>query len=803
VIAGLAWLRLDLPRRWRSLIVLALLVAVASGVVTAATAGARRGGTAMDRLIARTLPATAAVLPNQPGFDWDRVRRLPGVAAVSTFVISGSSLRIEGLPDDGNAAFPLLDDEMFRTLERPVILSGRLFDQRRQDEIVASPRFLAHYHLKIGDTLVGRLPTPAQADGSTDMDEAGPPVGPRQPLRIVGVIRSPWDRDDPGSNGGFQTTLAFTTAYRANIMGTKGQGIVNALVRLRGGEAGLPALRAALARATGRDDIEFMNLGAKARHEKKVTGFESNALLAFALAALLAAIVLLGQAVARYAAVSATDLRVLRTLGMTSRQAVVAAAAGPTLAALVGVAAGAAGAVAASGMFPIGSAAADEPDPGVHADLTVLGGVAGGVLVLMIVAGGVAAWFALSRERSAARPRRSTVATAAYRLGLPVPLVVGARFALEPGRGRTAVPVRPALVGAVAGVLGVLAALTFRAGVADAAANPARFGQTFQLATFCGFNGQDFAPCRKAEQVWTRDADVLAVNDTKVAVAAVGKGPVTFFSYAPVGRRPLSVVTLSGRMPTAADEVALAPESLTNAGLKVGDVITVKGQASARLRVTGSVFVPEDSHSGYADGAWIIGAGFQRLFPRDFKYHESHLELRPGADVTAVAARLTRASAQVPGGQGLGVGPPFSKPTAIVEIRDVRTLPLALGAFLALLAIGATGHALVTAVRRRRHDVAVLRALGMTRRQTRLIVVTQATTLAVVGLVIGVPLGVALGRTVWRAVADNTPLLYVPPLAALALALIVPAALVIGNLLAAAPARRAARLRVGDVLRSE
>jgi len=81
---------------------------------------------------------------------------------------------------------------------------------------------------------------------------------------------------------------------------------------------------------------------------------------------------------------------------------------------------------------------------------------------------------------------------AATGAGLPVPVVVGTRFALEAGRGRSAVPVRPALLGAVAGVLGVLAAFTFSAGVSDAAANPARFGQTWQLDTFFGEDGHDF-----------------------------------------------------------------------------------------------------------------------------------------------------------------------------------------------------------------------------------------------------------------------------------------------------------------------
>ena len=86
--AVVAWFRLDLRRRWRSLLVLALLVGFATGTVMTAVAGARRGDTAVERLAERTLPATVQVLPNDPAFDWDLVRAIPGVEAVAEVAVS-------------------------------------------------------------------------------------------------------------------------------------------------------------------------------------------------------------------------------------------------------------------------------------------------------------------------------------------------------------------------------------------------------------------------------------------------------------------------------------------------------------------------------------------------------------------------------------------------------------------------------------------------------------------------------------------------------------------------------------------
>jgi ABC-type lipoprotein release transport system permease subunit len=130
-------------------------------------------------------------------------------------------------------------------------------------------------------------------------------------------------------------------------------------------------------------------------------------------------------------------------------------------------------------------------------------------------------------------------------------------------------------------------------------------------------------------------------------------------------------------------------------------------------------------------------------------------------------------------------------------------LPVFLGGFLILLAIGALGHTLMTAVRRRAHDLAVLRVLGITTGQSRWATVIQAMVFALSGVLLGVPLGLVAGRTLWRVAAGLIPLYYQPPWAPWALILIAPLALACAVILAAIPGQRAARLRPGPLLRGE
>jgi len=456
--------------------------------------------------------------------------------------------------------------------------------------------------------------------------------------------------------------------------------------------------------------------------------------------------------------------------------------------------------------MPIGAAQYSEPHPGIDVDWLILG--PGWVLAPVLVAAGsaAAAALALSARRRRAVPRRSGVAAAAAAAGFGVPVVVGARFALEPGRGRSAVPIRPALVGAIAGVLGVLAAFTFSAGVSDAAANPARFGQTWQLDTFLGINGRDFGPASQVLRTVAADPDVTGVDDARVGGAQSGRVSIESFTYDPVVGKRVSVVLASGRMPAAPDEIVLAPVTARELHAVTGSTVRLTGGTVPQaVTVTGIGFVPTGPHNEYSDGAWLTPAGFDRIFRGAhfaFKFHLATVALRPGADVEAVAHRLTAKAKAIKGGENFAFTPepPLSQ---VQMIRDVAVLPLALSAFLAVLAIGAVGHALSIAVRRRGHELAVLRALGLTRRQSRLVIGTQATLLAVIGLAFGIPLGVALGRSLWRGAADILPLAYYPPLALLALLLIGPLALVAANLLAAWPARRAARLRTAQILRTE
>ncbi len=160
-------------------------------------------------------------------------------------------------------------------------------------------------------------------------------------------------------------------------------------------------------------------------------------------------------------------------------------------------------------------------------------------------------------SRPAPRP---AVAAAAAAAGIGVPVVIGARFALEPGAGRRAVPVRPALLGAVVGVLGVVAALHLRGRGVRRRRQPGPVRP--DLPAGClprPTTARTSGPSTRCSRAVAADPDVTGVDDARIGGAAVRAGLGGELHLRPGGGQAGAGGAHGGRMPTAPDEVVLAP----------------------------------------------------------------------------------------------------------------------------------------------------------------------------------------------------------------------------------------------------
>jgi putative ABC transport system permease protein len=143
------------------------------------------------------------------------------------------------------------------------------------------------------------------------------------------------------------------------------------------------------------------------------------------------------------------------------------------------------------------------------------------------------------------------------------------------------------------------------------------------------------------------------------------------------------------------------------------------------------------------------------------------------------------------------------RPAEIVNYRSMGTTPAILGAALGAGAAAALALTLVASVRRRRRDLALLKTIGLSRRQLGAVVAWQSSVAVAIGTVVGVPLGIVVGRSLWQLFANEINAVPTPSVPALSIALIAAGALVLANVIAFFPGRIAARTPTALLLRAE
>jgi hypothetical protein len=142
------------------------------------------------------------------------------------------------------------------------------------------------------------------------------------------------------------------------------------------------------------------------------------------------------------------------------------------------------------------------------------------------------------------------------------------------------------------------------------------------------------------------------------------------------------------------------------------------------------------------------------------------------------------------------------RPNGVTGYARIDGTPEVLAGVLAILGLAVLGQFTVLSGRRRRRDFAILKTLGLLRRQVSAITAWQITTLAVLALLAGLPLGIAAGHWAWSLFADNLGISpgTITPVYLLA---IVPAVIVAANAIAFWAGRATAQLRPAKILHSE
>jgi hypothetical protein len=844
-----AWycFRATFGRRWGGYLAIILLVGLVGGLAMGAIAGARRTQSSYPRFLASTNPSDLTVstgLPNSSAASGNdalanKIAHLPGVRRVRDLIAPTIiPLDADGAPrlslGANLASFGSLDGE-FATQDRLAVVQGQMPAQNQADEVVMTANAARLVGVHVGEIVPLGFYTNAQTQRS---DFGTPKVVPalRIRARLVGivVVNNQVVQDDIDQSFGF---LVVTPALLREIVAiSPAAGAPDEFgLQLDGGSREVPAVERELVTTIPPGLAYEFHLVARVTTQVELAVKpESIALGAFGAIAGLVALVLGAQAISRQLRRGNEDRLALRALGagpvLTSSDGLI----GVGAAVVLGSALAFGVAVGLSPLAPLGPVRPVYPDPGIAVDWTVLG------IGFAVLVGGLGA-VAVATGWRAAPSRRiriqnattggSSIVRGAVSAGVSVAGAVGVRFALEPGRGRTAVPVRSALMGTALAVTLLVGTLTFASGLHTLISRPALYGWNWTYL----LNPSNDVPPQAITQL-DRDPDVAAWSGallSNVEIDGTSVPALVSNETRPRVQPPI----LSGHGLDAANQIVLGAATLAALHTRVGDTVTLTYGAPddapvyvppTVLHIVGSATFPAvgftsfiSDHTSMGTGALLSLASTPLAFQRALLNPDPTLNgpemvfVRLRSTVSAVEGRVNLeriaavanhafATDRDPEAAGntvtvLGV----QRPAQIVNYKTIGATPVILAGGLALGAIIALALTLVASVRRRRRDLALLKALGFTPRQLRRVVAWQSTVTAAAGIIVGSPVGIVFGRELWTLFARSIDAVPDPTVPVLSVILVGIGALVFANVVAALPGQLAARTPTAFVLRAE
>src|SRR5690348_13550092 len=656
------FLRAESRRRWRAWLSLALIIGVFAGGVVTAAAGALRTGSAYARFLdwSRAPDAVVDAEPYNPIFPRlspTAVMRVPqaaDAAVIKTFNVNPGIVQF--LVPASNA--------IPGGFWKRKILSGRLADPARPDEVNVSFTLAQRFNLRAGDSL--RLILSSAASRPVPLV-----------FHVTGIDAAQIEFPPQPGNGTYIAwgTAAFYRQHRAL------SGFAQVALRFHHGSRDWPAVSQELSKSVGGKPVQAFLLSTQSVNTER--SIHPQAVALWLLAALFGVIGLLivGQLLARLSFLEATEYGTLRALGMSRGQLMTACLArAAAIGAAGGVIAAALG-VALSPLLPVGLAGVAEPHPGLDADVPVL---AAGLAAVVLVTTGCAIWpgWRAAAQRplaTRAEPGRQhrTVISRLAAAG-PVPLAMGIRLALHRGAGRTAVPVRSAVASAAVGVAALSAAIVFAASLSHLLASPALYGVTWHAAV-ANNSGTGPGPVVAA----VRHDRQVAAWATFSAGAPLRAGRTGFEAIVlemPRGASFVPVVT--GRLPRTSREIALGMRTLRLLHARVGATIQVSlSEYPVRpMTIVGATVLPALSDTvGLGTGAALTPDGIRHLLPASVRNPPPaaavFVRFRPGAEPQAGRAALATRLARV--GSFRVDGP--ATPTDLVNFGQVQNLPQVLG----------------------------------------------------------------------------------------------------------------------------